>query len=103
MINLFFPFQVASSIVETSKFVMVNPGETVSMFCSAAGNPMNDDLIRWMHNGNTNFIKDSRINIKIEKGKSTLRITNVNVEKDSGEYQCIGKKYDLIDKKRKME
>jgi hypothetical protein len=68
----------------------VNSGESASLFCLAVGNPMTDDLIQWRKEGNTNFIKDSRINTEIEKGRSTLWITNVSAHKDTGEYQCRG-------------
>ncbi len=83
-------FKVGPIIVDISKLVLVNSGESASLFCLAVGNPMTDDLIQWRKEGNTNFIKDSRINTEIEKGRSTLWITNVSADKDSGEYQCLG-------------
>ncbi len=56
----------------------------------AVGNPMNDEVIEWRREGKTNLMKDSRINAKIEKGRSTLWISNVSPEKDVGEYECKG-------------
>lgn len=83
-------FKVGPIIVDISKLVLVNSGESASLFCLAVGNPMTDDLIHWRKEGNTNFIKDSRINTEIERGRSTLWITNVSAHKDSGVYECRG-------------
>ena len=85
-----FCIKVEPIIVDISKTVFVDSGESASLFCMAFGNPMTPEVIEWRREGKSNLLKDSRINVKIERGRSTLWISNVSPEKDVGEYECRG-------------
>ncbi|XP_054168665.1 nephrin-like [Oppia nitens] len=84
LINVFF----APIIVDISKTVITDSGESAQLYCLCVANPMSDELIVWKREGNTNFLKDDRINVHNERGKSVLSISNVNADTDSGVYEC---------------
>ncbi|CAG2110914.1 unnamed protein product, partial [Medioppia subpectinata] len=68
--------------------VITESGESVQLYCLCVANPMSDEIIRWRREGNSNFIKEERIDAQNERGKSVLSIFNVSADRDSGVYEC---------------
>lgn len=76
----------SASIVRTSESVIVNAKEDATLYCTADGNPLDENTITWKRDDFPDF--SARTSIMYDKnGTSYLRINEVTRD-DLGNFQC---------------